>query len=342
MTTTFDDFLIHEKVNGMAASTLKTEMSLIRQVNAYKPLDAKWTKSDINDFILSLDKKKWTIEKYKQILKKFFAWRGKPELIDQLKFKPVKTAIRREDILTVDEINKLIENTPSTLYKALIAFLFESGARVSEALAVKVKDIQETDKGIVISIPQTKTGNDYRRGLFIYSSQFIRNHLVYCALKNDDYLFTHQSGARHITNVSVFNMLKRIAKDAGITKPISAHKFRHAQATDMVLRGYQEMIIRKKLGWTDDSKMIARYQHIVDDDVINATLEKAGSEIPKQPITNLNTAEPLKLADAASMFVKMNEENAALKEKAEKQDKTIEEMQRQMEFITATLNAKKS
>lgn len=76
-------------------------------------------------------------------------------------------------------------------------------------------------------------------------------------------------------------MLKIIANKTGIEKPVTCHKFRHAQATDMVVRGYQESIIRKKLGWTNDSRMIATYTHFVDDDVINATLEKSGQEVTK-------------------------------------------------------------
>ncbi|HEX7628027.1 MAG TPA: hypothetical protein VF354_03800 [Candidatus Methanoperedens sp.] len=53
----------------------------------------------------------------------------------------------------------------------------------------------------------------------------------------------------------------------------------------MLLRRYQDPIIKKKHGWTADSRMIARYQHIVDDDVINAESEKKnGKDAINRPI----------------------------------------------------------
>ena len=66
-------------------------------------------------------------------------------------------------------------------------------------------------------------------------------------------------------------------KKAGIAKPCNPYAFRHAQATNMIQLGYNEYIIRKKLGWSSDSKMIGRYIHCVDDDVIDATQEKNGT-----------------------------------------------------------------
>ncbi len=301
------NYLNELKINGKSANTLIYQESILKEANTFKALP-EWNKDDVNTFILSLQEKnkKSSVEVKKAILKRFFTWAGKEGIVEHLKIKFPKNNLRREDILTVDDVNKMIEATESPMYKALIAFLFESGARIGEALKVKVEDIQETDKGMVISVPQTKTGIDRRRGLYVYSAGYIRNHITYKGLGKGELLFSIKRPQAHI-------MLNKIAVKAGIDKPISPHKFRHAQATDMVIRGYQETVIRKKLGWTDDSRMIARYEHIVDDDVINATLEKGGGDIPKQVINKIKTAEPLKLADAASMFVKMNEENEQLR-----------------------------
>ena len=131
--------------------------------------------------------------------------------------------------------------------------------------------------------------------------------------------------------------LIKIAENAGIEKHITPHKFRHAQATDMVRRGYQETIIRKKLGWTGSSNMIERYQHIVDDDVINATLEKTGTDIPRRPITNLKQAESLKIVDASMQLSKLSEENQELKERLAEQDQKQKEQDDKMELVFAAL-----
>jgi integrase/recombinase XerD len=134
------------------------------------------------------------------------------------------------------------------MYKAYIATLFESGGREGEVLAVKLEDIEETDKGIIMSLIQTKTGKDRRRVLLPFATQFIRNHITYRGLSKGDYLFPGRVKGEALSHTQSWRMLKQIAKKAGIDKPMSAHKFRHAQATDMVLRNYQESVIRKKLG----------------------------------------------------------------------------------------------
>jgi hypothetical protein len=117
-------------------------------------------------------------------------------------------------------------------------------------------------------------------------------------------------------------MLHRIASDAGITKPIHCHLLRHAQATDMVKRSYNEAIIRKKLGWSSTSPVIARYQHLNDEDVINATLENH-DKLPQTaaPRIEIKEADRLSLVDAAMQFSKLTEENSELKTRLDEMDK---------------------
>jgi len=317
--TLLNQYFKEEQINGIANSTLKNLKCFFGKANEFKPLDS-WNKNDVNDYIINLQKdyKKGTVELSKRRLKKFFKWAGKSDIVDHIKVKMVKNALQSSDILTTDEINILIDNTPSTLYKALIAFLFESGARINEVLTMRVKEFKETDKGLIASIPQTKTGKDYRPCLCVFSSQYIRNHIAYSALNPDDLVFG-------IKTVAIWEMLRKIAKKAGITKPVHAHSFRHSQASDMVKRGYQESIIRKKLGWTGDSSMIERYVHLNDEDVVTATLEKTGTEIPKQPIVNMKQPEKISITDTAMQVSKLSEDNIKLKKQMELMMRVMED-----------------
>lgn len=133
------------------------------------------------------------------------------------------------------------------------------------------------------------------------------NHIAYSGLRLDDIVFKlHKANA--------WKLLIKLGKDVGITKPCNPHAFRHAQATTMIQLGYNESIIRKKLGWTGDSKMIGRYIHCVDDDVIDATIEKNGTPIPKPQIKTINPAQAANIVDAASTIAKINAENEQLKQ----------------------------
>ncbi|MCZ7393042.1 MAG: tyrosine-type recombinase/integrase [Candidatus Methanoperedens sp.] len=332
---TIDSYIKEIQANGQAAHTLINVEQTLRYAGQFKPL-SKWKDQDVTRYILELQKtyKPSSIEYKKAVLKRFFKRAGKGDIVEHVKIKFIKGNLNREDILTVDDVNNLIAYTESPMYKALFSFLFESGARISEVLNVKVEDIQETDRGMIIAIPQTKTGTDKRRALYVYSAGYIRNHLTYSGLKKGDKLFG-------ITRPAVHLMLQKVGKEAGIDKPLSPHKFRHASATDMLLRGYQDPIVKKKHGWTADSRMIARYQHIVDDDVINAEAEKKnGADTIKRPIRTIKQAESLNIATSQLQLSKLSAENQELRAKFEEQQKQMNKQDRERELLMTLLKEK--
>jgi integrase len=51
-----------------------------------------------------------------------------------------RTHLNADEILDTDDVNKLLEATDSHYYKALIAVLFETGARIGELQALRVSD----------------------------------------------------------------------------------------------------------------------------------------------------------------------------------------------------------
>lgn len=321
-----ESYLQELRAQRRSDGTIKNELWVLNTLDKFKPLETI-TKTDLMTFFESTDMPDTSLFLFQSIIKKYFRIIGKPEMIEWIKKKKPRDTLHPDDILTTDDVNKLIETTESHYYKALIAFLFETGCRISEARSLKFKDFHDTDQGIVVYIPTIKTAAGYRKVILPFSSQYIRNLKLYSGSSNDDVVFKIQIWQ---TN----NMIRIIAKKAGIDKPLSAHKFRHSQATDLVRRGYNEAIIRKKLGWTPTSSMIARYQHLNDEDVINATIENTG-KLPQTatPRTEIKEADKITLVDAAMQFSKLSEENETLKAE-------METMKKQMELITAALQVK--
>ncbi len=302
-----DEHLNKMKANGLSEKTIRYQESILRQLEKkYNP--RKITKKELIEYFSTLKKEsaESTFALSQIVIRKFFMDIGKKKLVDWIEIKKPKETLKSDDILTTDEVNKMIQNTDSHYYKALIAFLFESGARFGEIQLLKYKDFTETDGGMIINIPTVKTSAGFRKMILPYSSQYIRNLKVYVAGKDDDKVF-------YLQNCQTNTMLKTIAAKAGIKKPITPHKFRHAQATNMVQLGYNEAIIRKKLGWSATSTMIARYEHLNDDEVINATLQNQG-KLPVTAVrTELKEANKLSLVDAASQFSKLSADLEAAK-----------------------------
>ncbi len=328
-------YLNELKINGVSGSTIEYYTSVLKDAATFKALPG-WSRDDVNAYFIALREKNKpsSIELKKGVVKKFLIWSGRKDTVEHLKAKMPRNNLRREELLTVDDIDKLIEVADSPLWKGLIAFLFETGCRIGEAVRMKVSDVQETDKGLIASITTTKTDAGIRRTLLIYSATYIRNHLNYSGLDKSDSLFG-------VGDEWVRLMLKRFAKKAGIDKPMSPHKFRHASVTYAALKGYNEDIIRKKYGWSANSTVPSRYLHLIDEDVIDAELAKEGNGFTPRTIQNIKQAESLKIADASMQLSKLSEENQELKERMAQRDIDFEEMKQQrikdMEKITKFL-----
>jgi integrase/recombinase XerD len=344
-----EKYLNHQSVDkSVKDNTLRDQRSKLKIANEWKHI-SEWSKDDVTEYILYLKKERYStgyVENVKSLIKSFFIFHDKQDYVEKLKVKVEEKKLKKNEILTPADVDKLIEVATDNRYKALVALLFESGGRISEILNIKVKDIEETKKGMVIMIPATKTGEEYRPCACTNSAQYIRNHILYPSLKKNDFLFD-------ISKVQVWLKLKEFGKLAGIDKPISAHRLRHAQATYMVRKGYNETIIRSKLGWKDDSAMIARYVHIDGLDVLNATYEKEGQEIVISPelTENIKLASPIAIADPSLEFQRINQENEQLKQRSEDQaaiirntraemEKMKSEQAEQQDFIMRTLKAK--
>ena len=74
---------------------------------------------------------------------------------------------------------------------------------------------------------------------------FIRGEAADTA--SEDILFLNRFG-RALTRVSVFNMVKKQALLAGVTKEISPHTFRHSFATHLIENGADLRVVQEMLG----------------------------------------------------------------------------------------------
>lgn len=132
--------------------------------------------------------------------------------------------------------------------KAMIEMLYSCGLRVSELINLRISNVLFKEEFVRVLGKGNKErlvplGNTVARIIKLYmESPFFIKFLD----SNDDYLFLNKWG-RPISRISVFNLVKKTAKAAGIQKNVSPHTFRHSFATHLVeggadLRAVQEML----------------------------------------------------------------------------------------------------
>jgi integrase len=104
-------------------------------------------------------------------------------LVKKLKMSVKRKTIQSSDLLTKDEINKMISVASSLRDKAIIVTLAESGCRLGELAACKIESFQPLpDGGCKFTFPEGKTG--LRTVVLIRSSSYI-DHWIRTHPRND-------------------------------------------------------------------------------------------------------------------------------------------------------------
>ncbi len=261
---------------------------------------SKATKTDLIRLVTEIDSKnysEYTRYDFKVVLKMFYKWLlGKdedfPKVIKWLKPKLGNKAHKLpEELLTVEEAQKLANSTTNARDKALILALYESGCRIGELLYLKLKNVQFDNYGVVL-IVNGKTGS--RRVRIIASAQVLGQWLQEHPDKdNPDAPLWPARLARYqpvpCSYPSILAMLKRVSKASGIKKRIYPHLFRHSRATSLASK-LTEAQMKEYFGWTQGSEMAATYVHLSGRDVDSTLLQMYSMKdkpIEKEPKLDL-------------------------------------------------------
>jgi len=100
----------------------------------------------------------------------------------------LKTTIKKndkklpEDMLTAEDIKKLIKATDKPRDRSLVAVLYESGCRIGELLSMRIKHIQFDKYGAILLL-NGKTGS--RRVRIVFSSPYLKEWINKHPLADD-------------------------------------------------------------------------------------------------------------------------------------------------------------
>ncbi|MEO0144457.1 MAG: site-specific tyrosine recombinase XerD [candidate division WOR-3 bacterium] len=171
------------------------------------------------------------------------------------------------DVMTVEEIELLLNQPDITTEKglrdrAIMELLYATGMRVSEALSLKVYDVNLDDRIVRISgkgnkeriVPFHETAREF---LYKYltnaRSKFIKN-------RDNGYLFLNSKGNR-LSRIGFWKILKEYAITIGLENKVHPHVFRHSFATHMLMNGCDLRILQEILGHSSISTT-QRYTYI--------------------------------------------------------------------------------
>ena len=156
------------------------------------------------------------------------------------------------EVLSVQEVDDIISSvdtsTPTGLRdRAILEVLYGCGLRVSEAVNLKISDIFSKEGFLRIVgkgdkeriVPLGEMAAEALDAWFGARTEPCKGF--------EDTVFLNRFG-RSLSRVSMFNMVKKQALAAGVTKEISPHTFRHSFATHLVENGADLRAVQEMLG----------------------------------------------------------------------------------------------
>ncbi len=265
------DYLYHLKQEkGASENTID---AYLRDLYQYTEFLAKYhhiskpeliEKKHIEGYLKSLNKKNSakTIARKLTAIKSFhkFLFMDRIVVDDIAKdFSTPKIGKSLPKVLTVEEVVRILElvenNTPLGLRnKALLELVYGSGLRVSELLNIQTEDIHLTQGYVIV---HGKGNKERMVPLSDMALIALRNYIVKGreSLINEERtndLFLNKTGHK-LSRQGFHKLLKKLAKDAGVTSTCSPHTLRHSFATHLLENGMDLRTLQTLLGHEDIS-----------------------------------------------------------------------------------------
>ncbi|MEW5805263.1 MAG: site-specific tyrosine recombinase/integron integrase [Patescibacteria group bacterium] len=170
---------------------------------------------------------------YREILKS-------PKKID-LKF--AKRSKKLPIVLSREEIKKIIESIRNPKHKLLISLAYGAGLRISEAVNLKVKDVNLEE--LTIHLKNAKSKKDR---ITICPEKIKIDLLNLITGKNlNDYVFESERGGK-LSERTAQKIFKNAAEKAKIKKDATFHSLRHSFATHLLENGVDVRHVQELLG----------------------------------------------------------------------------------------------
>jgi len=267
---------------GLSKARVSKYVIALRKLAGWlgKDLD-RADKGDIERLVNLVERKPysaWTKHDYRVTLKKFYRWlRGREEYPPEVRW--IKTTMREKDlllpeeILTEEEVERIVEAANTPRDKAFIITLYESGARVGEVGSMRIRDVQFEESYARLML-RGKTGS--RRVPVIAATPYLNAWLQSHPLRGDpDAPLWVNLGTvnqhRAMTYPALAKILRKAAERAGLKKRVTPHKLRHARATFLASK-MTEAQMNQIFGWRQGSKMPSIYVHLSGRDLDDAIL----------------------------------------------------------------------
>jgi len=255
------------KIRGFSSCTRDAYLRGVRDfIRYFMRSPDKLTCKDINRYQLYLiEERKVSLSYFNQIVAaiRFFYLTSlnKQWNVNQIPYQ--RTHRRLPEVLSRKEIDSLFNSVTNIKHLALLMTIYSAGLRVSEAVNLRISDIDS--QRMVIRIEQGKGFKDryvmLAKRLLPVLSKYKEKY------KPSHWLFPGQDPSRHLNQRGTQAFFAKYKKAANISKSATVHSLRHSFATHLLEDGVNIRVIQGLLGHKSLSSTVI-YTHVAKSDLV--------------------------------------------------------------------------
>jgi integrase/recombinase XerD len=244
------------QLGGLSERTQEAYVRAVRQLAAHcRQAPDQISEQQVRDYFLFLkNDKKFAPSSLKIAYSgiKFFYTRTVPRDWPTLAKLRVPKRKTLPDVLTIDEVRRLIEAVRTPHNKAYLWTVYSLGLRLTEGLHLQIGDIDA--KRMLVHVHRGKGAKDRYVPLPSKTLAVLRQY--WATHRNARWLFPATGRDRKkaatatepMAKASVQGALRRVVLELGVRKAVSIHTLRHSYATHLLEAGVSLRLIQQYLG----------------------------------------------------------------------------------------------
>lgn len=220
-----------------------------------------------------------TMDAFIVSLKAFYRWlygldrtEALPKCVRWVERKRPPNRLKKENLLTEEEVNRMIKITDDPMKKAMLAVLYEGALRPEELRGIKVGDVHLNNRLVKVYVRGKMANQQGDRTVFLARSyNLVKNWLECHPNRDDPGAWLWPVSNKPIQSHALINTVKKLAQRANVDKntPINPYLFRHSMGT-YLYKNLGSVFARKMMGHIAGSRMERVYVHLADEDVEGA------------------------------------------------------------------------
>ena len=217
----FLDYISKSNISSVDSKTLLDYFNYLKQTRKFCYSSMKQSLASVRFLFLNVLKKEIDFD--------FFVKMKKPNSLP--------------NILTVEEMRKIINSITNLKHRAIISTIYSCGLRISEAVNLKINDIDSS--AMTVKIVNAKGKNDRIVMLSEKLLSLLREYFK--EYKPKVYMFEGQKGEKYSSR-SIQQIFNNAVKKVGIKKKVTVHSLRHSFASHLLDNGTDIRFIQELLG----------------------------------------------------------------------------------------------